>query len=285
MTSQTTTTTTMQTGGMPANGTLQSLKARLKATWMAGDYDYFSRFMEQSAVEFLDRLAIPAGAKMLDVACGSGQLALTAARRGMEVTGVDIAANSIEAARGRARHEGLAARFDEGDAEELPYGDASFDVVATIFGAMFAPRPEMVAAEMMRVAKPGGMIAMANWTAEGFIGKMFRVIAKFIAPPGMPSPVLWGHEETVRGRFGDGMKELRMTRVHYRFDYPFGPAEVVEFFRQYYGPMNRAFATLGEAEQASMRGELVELWSGHNQSKNGRTVVPSEYLEVVGRRA
>lgn len=281
----TSTTTNMNAGASPANGTLQALKARLKATWMAGDYDYFSRYMEQSAVEFMDRLEVSAGSRLLDVACGSGQLALVAARRGIEVTGVDIATNSIEAARGRAKHEGLEAEFDEGDAEELPYADGSFDAVATLYGAMFAPRPELVASEMLRVVKPGGLVAMGNWTAEGFIGKMFRVIAKFIAPPGMPSPVLWGREETVRERFGDRVEALQLTRVNYRFSYPFPPAEVVEFFRRYYGPTNRAFAALGEDEQAAMRAELVHLWASHNMSQNGRTVVDGEYLEVVGHRA
>ncbi|MBI4894092.1 MAG: methyltransferase domain-containing protein [Acidobacteria bacterium] len=281
----TTATPNSHAGAGPANGTLQTLKARLKATWMAGDYDYFSRYMEQSAVDFLNRLEVPAGSRLLDVACGSGQLALVAARRGLRVTGVDIATNSIEEARGRASHEGLDAAFDEGDAEELPYADGSFDALATLYGAMFAPRPELVASEMLRVVRPGGLVAMANWTPEGLIGKMFRVIAKFIAPPGMPSPVLWGQEETVRERLGSGMKELRLTRVNYRFDYPFSPAEVVEFFRQYYGPMNRAFASLGEEEQVSLRQNLVELWATHNQSRNGRTVVDGEYLAVVGTRA
>ncbi len=282
-----TTTTTMmkQPGGSPANGTLKALKEKLRATWMAGNYDYFSRYMEQSAVEFLDRIEVPAGSHLLDVACGSGQLALVAARRGVRVTGVDIASNSIEAARGRAEHEGLEARFDEGDAEELPYGDGRFDAVATLYGAMFAPRPEMVAAELARVTKPGGLIAMGNWNAEGFIGKMFKVISKFIAPPGMPSPVLWGDEETVRARFGDKVSDLRTTRVTYTFDYPFPPAEVVELFRRYYGPTNRGFASLSEGDQEGLSDELVKLWASHNTSASGRTRVPSEYLEVVGRRA
>src|SRR4029078_11484052 len=154
----------------PATTNFDTLKALLKATWMDGNYDYFSRFMESSAVEFLDRLDMPTGARFLDVACGSGQLGLVAARRGARVTGVDIASNLIAAARGRATAEGLHARFDEGDAEELPYADASFDVVATLFGAMFAPRPDRVAAELLRVTTPGGTIAMANWTKEGFVG-------------------------------------------------------------------------------------------------------------------
>jgi SAM-dependent methyltransferase len=265
---------------------VDALKTRLKATWMAGDYDYFSRFMESSAVEFLDRLGLTAGSDLLDVACGSGQLGLIAARRGVNVTGVDIATNSILAARGRATSEGLAARFDEGDAEDLPYADGSFDVVASIYGAMFAPRPEQVAAELLRVCRPGGIIAMGNWTKEGFIGQMFKTFARFIAPPGMPSPVLWGDENVVRERFGSGVSELRLERVAYRFDYPFTPAEVVEFFREYYGPTTRAFATLEGSDQQALRAALVDLWASNNQALTpNRTIVDAEYLEVVGVRA
>ncbi|HUL72191.1 MAG TPA: class I SAM-dependent methyltransferase [Vicinamibacterales bacterium] len=264
---------------------IDTLKARLKATWMDGNYDYFSRFMESSAVDFLDRLGVEPGAALLDVACGSGQLALVASRRGARVTGVDIATNAILAARGRATAEGLDARFDEGDAEALPYADATFDVVTTLFGAMFAPRPDLVAAELLRVCRPGGTIAMANWTKEGFIGAMFRTFARFIAPPGMPAPVLWGDEAVVRERFGAGVSDLRLTRVTYRFDYPFAPAGVVEFFRENYGPTTRAFAALDTAEQAALRADLVELWSAHNQApESGRTVVDAEYLQVVGIR-
>ena len=264
---------------------IDALKDRLKATWMDGNYDYFSRFMESSAVLFLDRLGVPAGASLLDVACGSGQLGLIAARRGIRVTGVDIATNSILAARGRAASEGLDARFDEGDAEALPYADASFDVVASIYGAMFAPRPERVAAELLRVCRPGGTIAMANWTKEGFIGQMFKTFARFIAPPGMPSPVLWGDESVVRERLGAGVSDLRLTRVSYRFDYPFPPADVVEFFRENYGPTTRAFAALGDVDRAALRADLVALWASHNRaSEPARTIVDAEYLEVVGRR-
>ena len=262
-----------------------ALKARLKATWMAGNYDYFSRFMERSAIEFADRIGVKKGAEWLDVACGSGQLALVAARRGARVTGVDIATNSIEAATGRATAEGLDARFDEGDAEALPYADASFDIVATIFGAMFAPRPDLVASELLRVCRPGGTIAMANWTKEGFVGKMFGAIARYMPPPPVPSPVLWGNEDVVRERLGTGVSTLRLTRVTYQFDYPFSPADTVEFFRQYYGPATRAFAALGESEQGSLRAELTDLWASHNQASEGdRTRVDAEYLEVIGTR-
>jgi SAM-dependent methyltransferase len=269
-----------------ASPDLPALKSRLKATWMDGNYDYFSRYMEGPAVEFVERLGVKPGATLLDVACGSGQVALIAARRGAKVTGVDIASNSIAAARGRAAADGIDARFDEGDAEELPYPDASFDVVTSLYGAMFAPRPDQVASELLRVCRPGGTIGMGNWTAEGFIGRMFKTFARFLAPSGMPSPVLWGDEDTVRQRFGSGVSALRLTRVNCRFDYPFSPADVVEFFRQYYGPTTRAFATLGEADAGALRKALVELWASHNQaSEPGRTVVDGEYLEVVGVRA
>ena len=269
-----------------ATADIDALKTRLKATWMDGNYDYFSRFMESSAIAFLDRLDVPRGMSLLDVACGSGQIALIAARRGLKATGVDIAANSILAARSRANAEGLDARFDEGDAEELPYTDASFDVVASLYGAMFAPRPDRVASELMRVCRPGGTIAMGNWTAAGFIGTMFKTFARFIAPPGMPSPVLWGDERTVTERFGAGLTHLRMARVNYRFDYPFAPEGVVEFFRENYGPTTRAFASLGDADRAALRSDLVQLWASHNKATDpNRTMVDSEYLEVVGIRA
>jgi len=265
---------------------MESLKGKLKTTWMAGNYDYFSRFMESSAVDFLARLPLRPGDHMLDVACGSGQLALLAARRGAKVTGIDIATNSIEAARGRARSEGLDAKFDEGDAEELPYGDEGFELVASIYGAMFAPRPDRVARELVRVCRRGGTIGMANWTKEGFIGGMLQTIGKFVAPSGMPSPLLWGDEMTVRERFGNTVANLSLTRTRYRFDYAFPPEGVVDFFRTNYGPANRAFATLPPTDQVSLRNALVDLWSGANQSReSGRTMVDAEYLEVLATRA
>jgi len=269
-----------------ANVDIDALKQRLRATWMAGDYDRFSRFMESSGVEFLDRVRILPSASLLDVACGSGQLALIAARRGARVTGVDIAANSIRAARDRAQAEALPAQFDEGDAEALPYPDASFDVVASLFGAMFAPRPDLVAQELVRVCRPGGMIAMANWTKTGFIGQMFALVSKFIAPAGMPAPVLWGDESIVRERLGSSIADFRLTRVIYRFDYPFSPVGVVDFFREYYGPTNRAFAALTPHDQEALHADLVALWRAHNQSAlETRTTVDAEYLEVVAIRS
>src|SRR5574337_923217 len=158
-----------------AMGEMDSVKTRLKSIWTAGDYDRFSRYMEGGAREFYDRLNIAPGCRLLDVACGSGQLALMAAKDGIEVTGVDLVATLVERARARAQAEGLRARFEEGDAESLPFPDASFDVVTSLIGAMFAPRPDLVAKELLRVCVPGGTIAMANWTPQGFVGQSTKV--------------------------------------------------------------------------------------------------------------
>src|SRR6266702_1533897 len=207
---------TITGGSMSTTATepeIDGLKARLRETWMAGDYDRFSRYMEQGARIFYEQLDVPAGSQLLDVACGSGQVALWAARDGVHVTGVDIAPNLVQRAQARANAEGLKACFIEGDAEALPFEDASFDVVTSLLGAMFAPRPELVARELLRVCSPGGTIAMGNWTREGFIGQMFKTFAKFIAPSGMPAPVLWGDEAVVRERLGHGVSDLTMTRA------------------------------------------------------------------------
>lgn len=264
---------------------METLKSRLKATWMSGDYGHFAKYLEPSAMEFLARLPVEPGTRMLDVACGAGQISIPAARVGARVTGVDIATNSIERARARAREEGLDARFDEGNAEMLPYEDASFDLVTSLFGAMFAPRPERVAAELVRVCRSGGQIAMGNWTPEGFIGQMFKVIGKHVPPPPlMPSPLLWGDEATLRERLSEGVAELRLTKRRYPFRYPFPPSEVVEHFRTYYGPTNRAFGALDEAGQAALRRDLEQLWTEHNTDADGTTSVESEYLEVVAVR-
>ena len=264
---------------------METLKARLKATWMSGDYGTFAKYLEPGALEFLERLRVEPGTEMLDVACGAGQISVPAARAGARVTGVDIATNSIEQARARARNEGLDARFDEGDAEMLPYGDASFDLAASLFGAMFAPRPERVASELVRVCRAGGRIVMGNWTPEGFVGRMFKVIGGHVPPPAlMPSPLLWGDEATVRERLSEGAAELRLTKRMYPFDYPFPPPEVVEHFRAYYGPMNRAFDALDEAGRDALRRDLEQLWDEHNTATDGTTRYDSEYLEVVAVR-
>jgi SAM-dependent methyltransferase len=225
--------------------------------------------MEHGAEGFYGCLAVPPGSRLLDVACGSGQLALIAARHGVDATGVDVADNLVERARERARVEGLGAHFREADAEALPFADASFDVVASHFGMMFAARPELVTAELLRVCRPGGVIAMANWTPQGFIGQLFKTVSKFVAPSGMPEPVLWGDEATVRERFGMGVSSLALTRRNFVFNSPFPPSEVVRFFRQYHGPTNRAFASLNRAGRTSLQTETQQLWSTYNLAKEG----------------
>ena len=263
---------------------LDELKTRLRDTWMTGDYGRFSRYMERDAEAFYRRLPIKPGAQLLDVACGAGQLSLIAARAGARVTGCDIASNWLLQARRSAAAEGLSIVFEEGDAEALPYGNGTFDAVASLIGAMFAPRPERVAAELIRVCRPGGIIAMANWTGPGFVGQMFKTIAKHIAPSGMPSPVLWGDEPTVRERLGSGVATLECSNHLYEFSYPFSPADVVEFFRVNYGPMTRSFASIGEEAQRQLRDELTGLWSRHNRATDGTTRVDAEYLQVVAVR-
>lgn len=263
---------------------IESLKTRMKATWMSGDFDKVARVYEESAAAFVERLRLTPGTRVLDVACGSGNLSFPAARAGAEVTGVDIASNLIQSARGRARAEGLSVYFDEGDAEHLPYGAESFDVVVTMFGAMFAPRPETTAAELLRVCRPGGRVAMANWTPSGFIGRMFKATAAHVAPPNVPSPLLWGDEASVSERLRDGVDELHLNRRTCTFRLPMSPEQTVDFFREWYGPTLKAFASLGVDGQAALRRDLTRLWSEHNLATDGTTHVESEYLEVVATK-
>jgi ubiquinone/menaquinone biosynthesis C-methylase UbiE len=269
-----------------ATSELETLKTKLKATWIAGDFHQIAKSYADGAEDFIKRLNLKPGTKVLDVACGTGNLALPAARAGAVVTGVDLAPNLVEQARENAKRQGLNVQFDEGDAEALPYDQASFDAVVTMFGAMFAPRPELVAAELKRVCRPGGFIAMANWTPSGFIGRMFKIVASHVPPPpGMTSPVLWGNAETVRERFSEGISNVETTPRMITFRFPFSPEEVVEHFRLYYGPTNKAFGTLDENRQAALRKDLEQLWTEGNRAADGTTSVDSEYLEVIATRA
>lgn len=168
----------------------------------------------------------------------------------------------------------------------LPYDDAAFDLVVSLIGAMFAPRPERVAAELVRVCRPGGRIAMANWTPEGHVGQMFKIIGKHVPPPPlMTSPVKWGDEATVRERLQAGIAELDTTKRLYPMRYPLAPADVVVFFRDYYGPTNRAFAALDADGQSALHHDLEALWAGNNEAHDGSTHVDAEYLEVLATRA
>ena len=260
---------------------MEQLKLKLRATWTAGDFAEIAKAIEDGAVEFVNRLAIKRGARVLDVACGNGNTVIPAARAGAEVTGIDIAPYLIQQALIRTAEAGVRAEFDIGDAEAMPYDDGSFDAVITMFGAMFAPRPDVTAAELKRVCGSGGTIAMANWTPQGFIGQMFKTTGKHVPPPaGMPSPLLWGDENTVADRFAEGVADLQMVRRKIDFDFLMNPAEVVEHFRLYYGPTQKAFEALDKTGQAALRADLENLWAENNRMTDGSTRVESEYLEV-----
>lgn len=261
---------------------LQTIKARQKATWESGDFGEIAKSIEPAAGEFMARLPLRPGGRLLDAACGTGNLANIASRAGCDVHGLDIASNLIVQARARARADGLNITYTEGDAEAMPYDDASFDLVVSMYGVMFTPQPGKIVEELRRVTRPRGMIALANWTPSGFIGKMFDVFRRHVPPPAaLPSPLLWGDEATVRDRLREGFDCLRLTRRIARMCYPYDPAGTVEFFRQYYGPTNRAFASLTPGARAVLRAELVELQAAHNvAAQPGCTEVLAEYLEI-----
>jgi SAM-dependent methyltransferase len=265
---------------------MEALKSRLKGTWEAGDYTIFAQPMEAGATEFFDRLGIAPGTRLLDIGCGAGQLTIPAARRDIDVTGLDLAQNLVDHANARAKAEGLKTEIVQGDAEALPFPDASFDVTLSFIGAMFAPRPELVASEMARTCRRDGRIIMGNWTPSGFVGQMFKLVGKHVPPPAIfPSPVLWGVEDEVRARFGDMVSDLQTTKRMFPFRYPFGPEEVADFFIAYYGPTVRANAALeGEAREA-FRNELIAHWAAANTATDGTTAVEGEYLEIVATRA
>ena len=269
----------------PADTGLDQLKQRIRDTWMTGDFGQIARYSAQSAEEFVDRLRIQPGARVLDVACGTGNLAIPAARQSGHVWGLDLAPNLLEQARARAAAEGLQATFEEGDAEHLPYPDAHFDVVMSMFGAMFAPRPELVASELARVCRAGGTIAMANWTPESFVAKQFALGNRYVPPPdGIPAPVLWGYGPVVRERLDPYASEIQTERRLVNFDYPFGPREVVQFFSQYFGPTQVAFSRLDADARAAYAADLENLWREYNEGTDGHTVVRAEYLAVIATR-
>ncbi|MDH4228202.1 MAG: class I SAM-dependent methyltransferase [Nitrospirota bacterium] len=265
---------------------MDAVKDKLKATWMDGDYASFARFMEAGAIQILEGWAIAPGTELLDVGCGTGQIAIPAARAGVNVTGVDIATNLVRHAQGRARMEGLEAQFMDGDAEDLPFPDASFDMVTSLIGAMFAPQPDKVAAEFARVCRPGGRLRMANWTPQGFVGQLFKVIGKHVTPtPGVVPYSLWGDEDTVLQRLSGNFRDITLTRKRYPlWRYPFRPEGVVELFRNYYGPTTRAFSAVGQKGEEALRRDLVEVYKTFNKATDGTTWLDSEYLDVEATR-
>lgn len=263
-----------------------AIKAQMKAVWTAGDFGQIAKFTEPAAEAFIKRRAVGEGMHMLDAACGTGNAAIPAAKAGAYVTGIDIAPNLTAAARDRARREHLNIRFDEGDVEELPYADGSFDLVVSMFGAIFAPRPARAAAELIRVCRLGGRIAMANWTPGGFIGRQHEIIDRYLpARPGAPSPLAWGDEARLRELFGEGVTGLEATPIMATLHYPFSAAGTVAFFRTHFGPAQRTFASLSDARQAELQRDLEDFYERHNRATDGTTMVEAEFLEVVAARA
>jgi ubiquinone/menaquinone biosynthesis C-methylase UbiE len=259
-----------------------ALNQRVRAIWTSGDFGRIAKSYEQGAAEFIARLGLEPGEGVLDAACGTGNLALPAACAGASVTGIDISPGLLAQARARAAAEGQLIRFDEGDVEQMPYADGSFETVVTMFGAMFAAHPDRAAAELMRVTGSGGRIAMANWTPAGFVGEMFKTQVRYVPPvAGVPSPLEWGSEDLVRARFGAGVASLKFARRLITFEFPFGPAAVVSEFAHWYGPTVRALATLDAAQREAYQADLVELWAKNNRAADGTTRVQAEYLEVL----
>jgi SAM-dependent methyltransferase len=218
------------------------------------------------------------------VATGSGNTAISAARRYCEATGIDYVPELIEQAKERAGAEKLEISFEVGDAENLPYPDASFDVVLSTLGVMFAPNQEKAASEMLRVCKPGGKIGLANWTPDGFIGEMFRTVGTHVPPPpGIKPPPLWGTEERLRELFGEGISSLHTARRSYAFRC-LSAEHFIDTFRTCYGPVHKAFEALDAAGQDAFARDLTELIQAWNTSGDGTVVAPSDYLEVVAVR-
>jgi SAM-dependent methyltransferase len=259
-----------------------ALSARVQSTWTSGDFGRIARSYERGAAEFIARLELEPGDEVLDVACGTGNLALPAARAGATVTGVDIAPNLIVQAKARAAEEQQSILFDVGDAEALPYADKEFDVAVTMFGAMFAARPERAAAELIRVVRPGGRIVMANWTPMGFIGEMLKTTQHYApAPVGVLSPLQWGTEYAVRERLGPGAQAIETRQRLIALEFACDPVAVVNEFITWYGPTLRAYASLDVDGREALRHDLETLWSENNRATDGTTYVESEYLEVL----
>jgi SAM-dependent methyltransferase len=262
------------------------LTARARAVWTSGDFYQIARSYVVGAEAFIARLALRPGESVLDVACGTGNLAIPAAGAGARVSGVDIAPNLIAAAQEAARIAGRRIAFEVGDAEALPYADDRFDTSVTMFGAMFAYRPERVAAELLRVTRPGGRIAMANWTPEGFVGEMLRAHTAIVPPPsGVPSSLAWGQEDVVRARFGSGASSISCRRETLELRFALPPAGVAEVFAAYYGPTVTTLAAAGPEGASRLRAELTRLFTAHTSASDGTTAVVGEYLDVQVRVA
>ena len=270
---------------IPAAPDLGAIKTRQQATWASGDYAVIGVTLQIVGETLAEAADVRAGEHVLDVAAGNGNATLAAARRFAEVTSSDYVAALLEKGRRRAEAEGLAVTFVTADAEALPFADAGFDLALSSFGVMFSPDHRRAAAELLRVVRPGGRIALASWTPEGFLGALFRTIGRHVPPPqGLASPMLWGSEPHLRELFGSGITELRCRRRIFPFRYR-SADHWLELFRRFYGPIHRAFAALDGAGQAALEADLLALLAQWNSDADRSLVVPGEYLEVVARRS
>lgn len=260
-------------------------KARQHAAWSTGNYAVVGTTLQIVGESLCEALDLRSGARVLDVAAGNGNATLAAARRWCDVVSTDYVPALLESGRKRAEAEGHAVRFQEADAESLPFPDASFDAVISTFGVMFTPNQDKAAAELARVCKPGGRIGLANWTPEGFIGQLFKTIGRYIPPaPGVKSPALWGTKARLEELFGGRAREIRANSRDFVFRYR-SPSHWIEVFRTFYGPMNKTFGALDAGKQAAFTEDLLQLMNTLNRSGDRTLVLPSEYLEIIIDRA
>jgi ubiquinone/menaquinone biosynthesis C-methylase UbiE len=256
-----------------------AIKQRQQTTWAAGDYSVVGTTIQIVGERLCEAVDIKAGERVLDVAAGNGNATLAAARRFADVTSTDYVPALLERGRQRAAADGLAVNIQVADAEALPFPDASFDAALSTFGVMFTPNQEKAAAEMLRVVKPGGRIGMANWTPDGFIGQLFRTIGKHVPPPaGINSPALWGTQARLAELFPGQQVETQKQIFNFRYR---SITHWLEVFKTYYGPTNRAFASLDAAKGASLEADIVALLKRMSRDGTDTLVVPSEYIEVV----
>jgi len=262
-----------------------AIKQRQQQTWAAGDFSAVAARIVIVAEHLTDTADLHAGWRVLDVATGSGNAAIAAARHGSDVVGVDYVPALLERGRVRAAAEGLDVDLIEGDAEALPFPDASFDAVISVFGVMFAPDQKRAAEELLRVTRPGGTIALASWTPTGFIGEMFRTVGAHVTPPaGLDSPMLWGTEPRLRELLGHGIESLDVHERIYTFRSPSAQA-FVDFFRAWYGPTAKAFAALDDQGRDALEADLVALAESHNRLAGGAIAIPAAYTEAVAIRS
>jgi len=258
-----------------------AIKQKQQATWSSGDFAVIGTTLQIVGEMLAEAADVRAGERVLDVAAGNGNATLAAARRFAHVTSSDYVPSLLEKGAQRAAAEGLDVTFEVADAEELPFADRSFDVVLSTFGAMFTPDHVRPAREMLRVTRPGGRIGLANWTPDGFIGHLFRVVGTYLPPPtGLKSPALWGTEPHIVELFGAQADAIRTERKQFNFRYR-SPAHWIQVFRDYYGPIHKAFAALDRARQRALESDITRLLEGLNVGGGRSLVVPGEYLEVV----